>query len=196
MKKIENPPKKDEPILKCQNGTSRFDMPIEQIGEYIYIIRGQKVILDQDLAMLYEVETKNLNKAINRNKKRFPKDFVFQLTKEEWSTLRFQNGTSKIRKGGRRYLPFAFTEHGVAMAASLLKSDRAIEVSVEIVRTFIKLREFFSIQKDLIKEFSELKSYVLKNNQKMGQEFLRIWKTIEKLSTPQKEERKIGFNLN
>ena len=178
--------KKDESIIR-----------IEQIEKTIYIIRGHKVILDQDLAMLYGVETKNLNKAVSRNQKRFPEDFIFQLTKEEWDNLKFQFGTSSSNWGGRRKLPMAFTKHGVAMAASLLKSNRAIEISVEIVRTFIRLREFLSLQKNLVKELAEMKNYVLKNTHKTDREFRRIWQAIEKLSSPPNySQRSIGFNLN
>lgn len=183
-------------------------IPVTRIENVIYFIRGRKVILDQDLAALYEVETKQLNRAVKRNKSRFPEDFIFKLTKAEWNNLRCQIGTSnsnslrsqivtsKSQKGGRRYIPFVFTEHGVAMAANLLKSDRAIEVSVEIVRTFIRLREFLGLQKEFVKELAELKDYVLKNTHKTNREFLRIWRTIEKLTGKPKEQRKIGFDLN
>ena len=168
-------------------------MPAERIERSIYIIRGQKVILDQDLAALYGTETKNLNKAVNRNQKRFPEDFIFRLTKNEWNNLKFQFGTSSW--GGRRKLPIVFTEHGVAMAANLLKSDRAIVISVEIVRTFIRLREFLSSQKELVKELAEMKDYVLKNTHKTDREFRRIWLAIEKLTDKPKNQRQIGFNL-
>jgi hypothetical protein len=175
---------------------SKAIIPAEGIERSIYVIRGHKVILDQDLAALYGVETKNLNKAVNRNQKRFPEDFIFQLTKEEWTDLKFQFGTSSSGWGGRRKLPMAFTEHGVAMAANLLKSNRAIEVSVEIVRTFIRLREFLSLQKELVKELAEMKDYVLKNTHKTDCEFRRIWRAIEKLAEKPEEQRQIGFDLN
>ena len=100
--------------------TDHAIVPIETITRKIFLIRGKKVMLDSDLADLYQVETKNLNKAIHRNKTRFPADFMFQLTAEEWESLRFQFGTSKPSRGGRRYLPYAFTEHGVAMLSSVL----------------------------------------------------------------------------
>jgi len=105
------------------------------VESMIYIIRGQKVMIDSDLAELYEVETKNFNKAVKRNIVRFPSDFMFQLNKEEYESLRFQIGTSKNKgRGGRRYLPFVFTEHGIAMLSSILNSDRAIKVNISIIR--------------------------------------------------------------
>ena len=105
---------------------------VEQIENSIYLIRGEKVILDADLAQLYGVETKILNKAVKRNLDRFPEDFMFQLTTEEAENLRFQIGTSKKQRGGRRYLPYAFTEQGVAMLSSVLNSKRAIDVNIAI----------------------------------------------------------------
>lgn len=121
---------------------------IERIENSILFIRGQKVILDFILADLYEVETKNLNKAVKRNFERFPEDFVFQLSSEEFSRLRFQFGTSNQR-GGRRYLPLAFTEQGVAMLSSVLKSKKAAQVNVQIMRTFVKIRQMLISHKTL-----------------------------------------------
>ncbi|WP_270603587.1 ORF6N domain-containing protein [Bacteroides ovatus] len=110
------------------------------IENKIYEIRGQKVMLDFDLAEMYEIETKNLNKAVKRNIERFPDDFMFQLTKEELSNLRFQIGTSSW--GGNRYLPFAFTEQGVAMLSGVLRSPKAIEVNINIMRAFVHMRQY------------------------------------------------------
>ena len=107
----------------------------------ILIIRGQQVMLDHDLAELYGVETKNINKAMSRNKERFPINFCFQLTTDEFASLRFQNGTSN-KKGGRRYLPFVFTEQGVAMLSTVLSSDIAIEISLKIMDAFVSMRKF------------------------------------------------------
>jgi len=188
---------------------SKAIVSMENIEGVIYIIRGYKVILDQDLAALYEVETKQFNRAIKRNKSRFPEDFAFQLTKEEWNSLRCQFGTSnenslrsqivtsKTGRGGRRYLPFVFTEHGALMAANILKSKRAITVSIEITRTFIKLRNFLSSQKEVVKDLSEIKSYILKRFNKADREFRRVWNAIEKLTnSPKNDKRQIGFDLN
>jgi hypothetical protein len=133
------------------------------IQNKIYTIRGQKVMLDYDLANLYMVETKNLNLSVKRNIKRFPTDFMFQLNAEEWEVLRLQNETSK--RGGRRYLPYAFTEQGVAMLSGLLNSEIAIEMNIAIMRSFVALRQLI-IQSPNTKttkleiEFKELKTYI------------------------------------
>lgn len=129
---------------------------MELIERKIYLIRGHKnpVMLDADLAALYQVATKNLNKAVRRNLDRFPADFMFQLTNDETDDLRFQVGTS--RWGGRRYFPYAFTEHGVAMLSSVLQSKRAIQLNILIVRAFIQLREMFASHKDLARKVHEL----------------------------------------
>ncbi len=111
-------------------------IPVEVIENKILLIRGQKIILDFPLAELYGVETKILNKAVSRNLDRFPPDFMFRLTKEEWESLRFHFGTSNKGRGGRRYLPFAFTEHGALMLASILQSPTAVKASIYVVRTF------------------------------------------------------------
>lgn len=179
-----------------KNNEPNSIIPETRIENVIYLIRGRKILLDQDLAALYGVETKQLNRSIKRNHERFPEDFIFQLTKDEWGNLKCQIGTSSLNWGGRRKLPIAFTEHGVLMAANLLKSERAIEVSVEIVRTFIRLREFLGLQKEFAKELAEIKGYVLKNTHKTNREFMRIWRTIEKLTEKPKEQRLIGFDLN
>src|SRR4030066_2013089 len=116
-------------------------IPVEMIEKKILLIRGEKVMLDADFAELYGVETSNLNKAVKRNIDRFPEDFMLQLTKEEADSLRFQIGMSKTEgRGGRRYLPYAFTEQGVAMLSSVLNSKRAIHINITIMRIFIRLR--------------------------------------------------------
>ena len=179
------------------------------IEDFIYIVRGQKVILDEDLAMLYGVETKNLNKAMVRNYKRFPKDFAFRLNKKEYTNLKsqivtsksngegnlkFQFGTSSLW-GGRRKNPIAFTEQGVAMLSGILNSPRAIRVNIEIMRTFIRLRHFLASQKELTKVVLELRSFMLQNSRKTEHEIRRIWQTIEKLIQPPPPQNRIGFNL-
>lgn len=126
----------------------------------INIIRGQKVMLDEDLAELYEVQTKRLNEQVKRNKDRFPSDFMFQLTKEEFENLKSQFATSSW--GGRRILPYTFTEHGVLMLSSVLKSKRAIKVNIQIMRIFTKMRKLLMSQKDLtlkVEPRSELITY-------------------------------------
>ncbi len=129
-------------------------IPVEVIERKIYLIRGHKVMLDNDLAELYGVPTKRLNEQVRRNLRRFPDDFMFQLTDEEAVILRSQFATSK--RGGRRYLPYVFTEQGVAMLSTVLNSERAIEVNIAIMRVFVKLREMISSHKDLAKRLDDL----------------------------------------
>ncbi len=131
-------------------------VPAESIQERIYLIRGQKVMLDADLANLYEVSTSQFNRAIQRNRNRFPEDFCFQLGPEEFEDLRCQFGTSSW--GGRRYLPYAFTEHGVAMLSAVLKSDRAVQMSILIVRAFVKMREFLASHRDLAERIERIEA--------------------------------------
>lgn len=178
-------------------------MQMESIENKIYVIRGQKVMLDKDLAWLYEVETKNLNKAVKRNIERFPEDFMFQLTKEEFenlisqngtSSLRFQNGTSKKEenRGGQRYMPYAFTEHGVAMLSSVLRSRRAIAINIQIVRIFNKLRNMAIEHKDLRDELEELKKTFINYAKENNLELEEIYKQLDYLNDITKPAR-IGF---
>ena len=123
-----------------------------QVRNMIYDIRKQKVMIDFELAELYEVETKYLNRAVKRNIERFPSDFMFQLTRDEWNFLRCQIGTSKIdeeTRGGRQYLPYVFTEQGIAMLSSVLNSERAIQVNIQIMNTFVRIREMIISNQDL-----------------------------------------------
>jgi hypothetical protein len=129
---------------------------LTKIEAIIYTIRGHRVMIDSDLALLYGVETKALNRQVLRNALRFPEDFMFKLTSEEHETLRCQIGTSNEGRGGRRYPPFVFTEAGVAMLSSVLNSDRAALVNVSIMRTFIKLRSFLAIENSLPDKVSKL----------------------------------------
>jgi phage regulator Rha-like protein len=129
-------------------------IPVERIASRIYLIRGEKVILDSDLAELYGVETGALVRAVKRNSNRFPEDFSFQLSGQEFENLRCQTGTSN-RRGGRRYPPYAFTKQGVAMLSSVLRSDRAAEVNVAIMRTFVRLREILATHRDLARKVEE-----------------------------------------
>ena len=151
------------------------------------LIRGEKVILDADLAELYGVETKTLNQAIKRNLSGFPADFMFQLAQEEVEALRFHFGASKGR-GGRRYLPYAFTELGVAMLSSVLNSERAIEVNIAIMRAFVRLREILATHKDLARKLEELE-------RKYDGQFRAVFEAIRQLMTPPAETRRgrIGF---
>jgi len=163
---------------------------IESIERRIYLIRSQKVMLDSDLADLYQVPTKSLNLAVRRNADRFPEDFSFQLTKEEVSSLRFQFETSNKGRGGRRYLPHAFTEHGVAMLSSVLNSKRAVQVNILIIRAFVKLREMLSTHKDLARKLEELEKKYQAHDVQIKAVFDAIRKLIEQPVAPR---RRIGF---
>ena len=166
-----------------------------QIQNLIYVIRGQRVMLDSDLAQLYGVLTKNLNKAVKRNIERFPQDFMFQLTKEEFQNLRFQNGTSKSAHGGRRYMPYVFTEQGVAMLSSVLESKQAIAVNIQIMRTFVQVKQYALEHKDLTKRFAELEQYFIqycKDNEKDKQ---KLYEAIDLLIDRTKPS-KIGFKTD
>ncbi len=123
-----------------------MQIELNEIQNMIYMIRGQKVMLDSDLAKLYAVETKSLNRQVRRNLNRFPEDFMFQLTSDEYENLRCQNGTSSLDYGGRRYQPLVFTENGVAMLSSVLRSDTAISINIAIMRVFTKLRSFHALE--------------------------------------------------
>lgn len=165
-------------------------VPIEIIENKILIIRGQRVILDKDLAQLYEVETKNLNKAVKRNIERFPADFMFKLTEEEFQNLKFQFGTSSW--GGTRKMPHAFTEHGVAMLSSVLNSKRAIALNIQIIRIFNKLRNLALEHKDLKDELTELKNTFIKYAKDNNLELEEIYKQLDYLKDVTKPV-KIGF---
>lgn len=165
-------------------------IPVEVIENKIYIIRGEKVMLDSDLAKLYEIETKNLVKAVKRNIDRFPSDFMIELTKDEYESLRFQIGTSKnAGRGGRRYMPYAFTEQGVAMLSTVLNSDRAVKVNIEIMRAFVNLRRILATNADLSKKLDELEK-------KYDKQFAVVFEAIRELMTPPNntKQKKIGFH--
>lgn len=173
-------------------------IPTERIERVIYVIRDQKVMLDHNLAKLYGVETKNLKRAIKRNRKRFPVDFMFQLSEKEFQNWRCQIGTSNSTvKMGLRRRPYAFTEQGVAMLSSVLNSSKAIMINIEIMRAFVKMRHILTSQKKLSKIVIDLREFVLKNSNQTTQEIRRIWKAIEKLAQPTnvKEQSRIGFEL-
>jgi len=162
-------------------------VPIERITSKIYLIRGHKVMLDRDLAELYEVETSQLKRSVRRNVERFPKDFMFDLTKDEWSDLRCQFGTSSW--GGVRYMPMAFTEQGVAMLSSVLKSKRAIHANIQIMRVFTKLRQALLDNESIRKELEELKQIT-------DERFQIVFETLDQLiNIENTEKKKIGFTV-
>ena len=163
-------------------------VPVERITSKIYLIRGMKVMLDRDLAELYGVETRTLVQSVKRNIERFPSDFMFQLSKDEFDSLRSQIVISK-GKGGRRYPPYAFTEQGVAMLSSVLNSKRAIQVNVQIMRAFSKLREMLSTHEDLKKKIEAMEK-------KYDQQFQIVFEAIKQLlETEAKPRKKIGFTV-
>src|SRR5437588_5964989 len=166
-------------------------IPIQQIAQAIRWVRGERILLDFDLARLYGVTTGNLNKAVRRNRERFPTDFMFQLTAEETKSLIFQFGISKGR-GGRRHFPYAFTEQGVAMLSSVLNSERAVKVNIAIMRAFVNLRETLQTNRELARKFSELERRVGKHDE----EIAAILEAIRQLmARPEKPRREIGFHV-
>jgi hypothetical protein len=177
---------------------SRNPMPpaepavVPLIESRILLVRSHKVLLDSDLAQLYEVTTGNLNKAVQRNRERFPEDFMFQLTDEEADSLRFQFGISKGR-GGRRYLPYVFTEQGVAMLSGVLTSVRAVEVNVAIMRTFVRLRQILATHEELARRLDQLEWRQNEQGQKIEAVFETIQQLIEAPPVEETAKRRIGF---
>ena len=168
-------------------GNQKSFVPAERIEQSILLIRGQKVILDKDLAELYGVTTGNLNKAVNRNLDRFPDDFMFLLTEEEFKNLKFHFGISSW--GGTRKLPRAFTEQGVAMLSSVLRSKRAVQVNIEIMRTFVRLRKMLASNVALARKLAALEK-------KYDEQFKVVFNAIRALMAPDEKTRKqIGFQV-
>ena len=164
-----------------------------QIQNLIYVIRGQRVMLDSDLAMLYEVETKNLNRAVKRNLSRFPEHFMFQLTKTEWENLRCQNGTFK--NDIRKYLPYAFTEQGVAMLSSVLHSEKAIQINIQIMDTFVAMRKWAIENKEMAQRLAELEQYFIQHC-KDNQSDIRELREAMDLLIDRTKPAKIGFKTD
>ena len=153
---------------------SMINYQVEDIKNLIYTVRGKQVMLDSDVAMLYQYTTKNINKAMKRNINRFPEDFCFQLTEKEVENLRFQIGTSSLNKetyGGRRYLPYVYTEQGISMLAGVLKNEIAIQVSISIIRAFIEMRRFISLNGQIFQEISDIKGQLLEHDKKFDEVF-------------------------
>lgn len=192
------------PAKKSSSKSRQLPITVETIERRIFLVRGQKVMLDTDLAELYGVPTRRLNEQVRRNLKRFPADFMFQLTGEEAGglrsqiaisnteveasqSLRSQNVTSNAKRGGRRYAPYVFTEQGVAMLSSVLNSERAIEVNIAIMRAFVQLREMLSTHKDLAQKLEQMEK-------KYDKQFRVVFDAIRELMQPAAPtRRKIGF---
>ena len=189
---------------------SKEIIPTARIAQSIYWLRGQKVMLDYDLAALYGVEARALNQAVKRNASRFPKDFMFQISAEEmelvsqfvtpptkeWPEKRVKNSSqfviSSRKHRGKRYRPYAFTEQGVAMLSSVLKSERAVKVNIAIMRAFVKLREALETNRELAQKFAELEKRVGKHDEKID----AILEAIRQLmAPPKKPRREIGFHV-
>ena len=162
---------------------------IDQVERKIYSIRGQKVMLDSDLAALYGVETKALTRSTSRNIDRFPEDFRFQLTVEEFEGLRCQIGTSNEGRGGRRYMPYVFTEQGVAMLSSVLNSNRAVQVNIAIMRAFVNMRRLVATNEEISKKLAAIE-------RKLGdhdENFNEVFAAIREMMAPDRQPKQIGY---
>jgi hypothetical protein len=173
--------------------TTAIAAAAERLGQFILIIRRQRVLLDEDLAALYSVETRSLVQAVKRNLERFPPDFMFELSAAEWAALRSQSVTSKPGRGGRRYAPYAFTEQGVAMLSSVLASDRAIAVNIEIMRSFVRIRRLLEADRSLARKFDRLERKLASHDQAI----VGILAAIRQLMNPAAPKRRgIGFTAD
>lgn len=172
-------------------GPATIPKQSNDIGKYIFIIRGQQVLLDNDLADLYGVETKVLNQAVKRNIQRFPEEFRFQLTKEEFQILRSQIAASEEGSGGRRYMPYAFTEQGVAMLSAVLRSDTAIQMSIQIMKAFVEMRHFIANNAALFERISTVELKQLEYQKQTDKKFDKVFEYID---THVESEQKIFFS--
>ena len=166
--------KENNNIILVNNESDVEKYETDNIKNLIYTIRGKQVMLDSDVAMLYHYETKNINKAMKRNIERFPEDFCFQLTEKEVENLRFQFGTSSLERenyGGRRYLPYVYTEQGISMLAGVLKNEIAIQVSISIIRAFIEMRRFILLNGQIFQEIDDIKGQLLEHDKKFDEVF-------------------------
>jgi len=189
--------------LRClERGTSfvaklKTPVRVERITRTILVLRGHRVLLDEVLAELYGVETKVLIQAVKRNRARFPSDFMFQLTASEWAGLRSQTVTSKPRRGGRRYSPYAFTEQGVAMLSSVLGSDRAIAVNIQIMRAFVRMRELLISNRELAQKLDQLEARLERKLTSHDEAIAAILSAIRELMNPTPPKRRgIGFTAD
>jgi DnaJ-domain-containing protein 1 len=174
------------------------EVPIQNIAQAILVLRGQKVLLDSELAALYGVTIKRFNEQVHRNRTRFPADFMFQVSSEEWQRLRSHFATLDPGRGKhRKYRPYAFTEHGTIMAASVLNSARAVEMSVYVVRAFVRLRELLTGNRALLRRFEELEAHLSGKLVEHDKAIAAILSAIRELmQVPKPERRGIGFTAN
>jgi len=168
-------------------------VPDEIVMNKIFLLRGQKVMIDEDLAELYGVETRRLNEQVKRNIERFPEDFMFQLTENEYTNLMSQNATSSW--GGRRKLPYAFTEHGVLMLSSVLNSDRAIKVNIQIMRIYVRIREMITLNADILQRLEEMERKLSKNDQKVLAifEYLKQFEVVRQQQSEFDNRPRVGY---
>lgn len=190
-------PAGEEPDASKHRGPQAVDQ--EKIEGLICVIRGQRVMLDSDLAAVYGVKTKDLNKAVARNRNRFPADFVFLIGAEEVARLRFQIGTSNVGRGGRRYRPYAFTEHGAIMAANVLNSPRAAQMSIFVIRAFVKMRSMLTNTRELARKLAalekELKDRLDVHEAAIVTILQRVMDIIDPPALPAPQRKKIGFQV-
>ena len=170
-------------------------IPLERIERSIYLIRGAKVMLDSHLAELYGVPTSALNRGVKRNRGRFPKDFMFQLTSAEAKSLRCQIGISNIGRGGPRYRPYVFTEQGVAMLSTVLNSERAVRVNVEIMRAFVRLREVLATNRELSQKLAELERKFGTHDKQIQAIFDAIRQLMTPPEPPEPPRKEMGFHI-
>jgi hypothetical protein len=179
--------------------TSKSSVPSRPVERHIHIIRGQKVMIDSELAALYQVQTFRLNEAVKRNRARFPEDFMFQLSREEAKGLTSQTAISKVGSGGRRTLPYAFTEHGVAMLSSVLHSERAVQMNITIIRAFVHLREMIAVNKDIavrVKDLERNHKHTASVIDILVDDIEHLARDIKQMKNlPSPSKRKIGFDL-
>lgn len=175
--------------MKSAEKTDSSIVPDEIIEQRIFLIRGQKIMFDKDLAVLYGITTFNLNKAVSRNQNRFPEDFMFRLSKDEFNTLKFHFGIS--RWGGTRILPRAFTEHGILMLSSVLKSERAVLVNIAIMRAFVRIRQLIGLNKDLVQKLAELEHKIGHHDQDINELFAIVGRILR---YDDQSKKKFGFD--
>lgn len=177
------------------DGKLEIAVPDEVIMSKIYLIRGKKVMLDRDLAELYGLETKQLKRAVRRNIERFPADFMFEMNNEELKNWRYQFGTSNVDQKGLRYPPFCFTEHGVLMLASVLNSNRAILINIQIVRVFTKMHEMLMENKEILQQLENMQEELAKHDEKIILifEYINRLEQEKDLATDQQYRKRVGF---
>ncbi len=179
--------------LNKMTKTNLPSIPDEIIISKIYLVRGKKVMIDRDLAELYGVETKRLKEAVKRNIRRFPEDFMFEMTKDEFEIWRTQFATSKSDMKGLRYAPYCFSEQGVTMLSCILNSDRAIEVNINIIRVFTRIKEMLLTHKDILLKLEQLERQVVQNNE----DIQLIFEALKQLlNQPVPERKPIGYKIS